>query len=649
MGDNRYRSMRRHNKKSGSMIMLSVFMTSFLGVIGIVYLTSLLGLLQTEYTRLLEDDYSDITYMDEIERMLFSHESIVFRHMATDSEKEKEELQKQANEIEKEINTTLSYFGENMKGSKFESYYHVIYSGIGGYFNNIDIIFEFSNEGNIETAEYYMNSALLSNINTVNSSATKLKELTSQELVVKKNRISNTLRFTMKIVTAVLVVLFAFGVLSHILCGKLLNKIVDKDSLTGIPNADYFEEMMQKLYKKKKLPQYTGILMNIKDFNYANKRYGSLVCDNILVEYAKALKKMLSKDELISRQGGDTFMVLIKHDKAVAFLKEIKNISVHIDSNEKSEEYNVVSRCGAYEIQPRDTVSYVMNCVSMTLNDARRSTTSNQVWFSMKQYECKLEEKHMLEQFRQGIDNKEFVVYYQPKVDVRTNTLCGAEALVRWIKDGKMIPPDKFIPVLEKEGKVVELDYYVFERVCEDIARWDKEGRRPVRISSNFSKLHLHNKNFADDLLQIVNNYNISHECLEIELTESLGHKDFVMLKSLIERMRKENIYTSIDDFGTGYSSLSMLRDVEVDVVKLDKSFLEGVGQNDENKKRMILHLVRMIQDLNRHVICEGVETREEYEFLKSVSCDIIQGYLFDKPLPCEEFENRLDKPEYTI
>ncbi|MGN0160976.1 MAG: EAL domain-containing protein [Lachnospiraceae bacterium] len=648
MAENRLGSVRRRkNRISGMTIMLFILMSSVFSVVGMVYLTIQLRTITEDYTQLIEVDSTDLNYMEEIEQLLYQHEATIFRHMATDDADGKKALQNQANEIEVRINEVLLAFGENMKGRSYESYYHRIYSGIGGYFKNIGIIFEFSDQGDIATAEYYMNKALVDCVDSVNESTTILKEITAKEMKDKKEAMSLKLLKIGSTVSLLLFVMFSFGVGAYWLCAKLTNDIVSLDSLTEIPNADQCQEFMSRMARKKKLVRYTCFLLNIKDFNLINRQYGSMVGDLLLRAYAKAIKDLLEKDELVSRQGGDNFVVLIKQERAQRFLEAIDVIPLKVIIADEEREFKLVSRCGIYPIQPRDTVGDVMNCVSMTLSIAKHSHTSDHIWFKKDQYEQILEEKNVLERFKTALLNREFVIYYQPKVDPKTNRLCGAEALVRWVRDGKMVPPGAFIPVLEKEGSIVELDFYVFEQICMDIADWVSKGITPVRISSNFSKMHLHNEKLADDILEIVDRYHVDPQFLEVELTESSGYEDFFMLKKFIDCMREAHIHTSMDDFGTGYSSLSMLKDVEVDVVKLDKSFLKGVDQGDANKEKMIIHLIRMIQDLNRTVVCEGVETDKELSFLRDANCDMIQGYYYDRPLPHDEYQKRLEQPVY--
>ena len=225
--------------------------------------------------------------------------------------------------------------------------------------------------------------------------------------------------------------------------------------------------------------------------------------------------------------------------------------------------------------------------------------------------------------------------------------MCGAEALVRWHQGDTLIPPYKFIPLLEEEGSITELDFYIFDNMCQDIKEWLDSGITPVRVSSNFSKLHLLNADFADRVLNVVNKYQISHEYIEVELTESSGYENFEALTSFVNKMKENGICVSIDDFGTGYSSLSLLKELNVNVIKLDKTFIDEIGNGDDVNEKLVKNVIHMIKDLGRDIICEGVETKDQAEFLISQGCFMAQGYLYDKPLPGAEFEQRLKKPKY--
>jgi len=394
--------------------------------------------------------------------------------------------------------------------------------------------------------------------------------------------------------------------------------------------------------KKNRLINYAGLAISIKDFKFINQEYGSAIGDIVLKNYATTLSEQLLRGEVIARNGGDNFIALVEKDRAEEFFNKISRVPVDVGAKMG---LTLTSRCGIYQINEEDSIYDVINACLIAVGETRRSGANDYVWFRQERRDEMVRQKDILSGYHKAIEEEEFVIYYQPKVNLKTRTLCGCEALVRWIRNGELVPPNSFIPVLENDGKVQELDFYVFDKVCRDIGDWQRRGIQPVRVSSNFSKLHLHNKQFVDDVLGVVNKHGADPYYLEAELTESSGYEDLDAMKFFVSEMREAGIHTSMDDFGTGYSSLSLLRDIDMDVIKLDRTFLRD--ENDAKEERMVENIVRMIHDLDRKVICEGVETEEQVEFLKRVGCTMAQGFLFDRPLSREEFEKRLINPYY--
>ena len=275
-------------------------------------------------------------------------------------------------------------------------------------------------------------------------------------------------------------------------------------------------------------------------------------------------------------------------------------------------------------------------------NIAKNVNGTDILYFSPKMLEKSMHEKQISATFQSAYNNHEFVVYYQPKIRVEDRKLYGCEALVRWNMGDRIAPPAEFLPILEKESAICQLDFYVFETVCADIRSWLNAGITPVKVSSNFSKLHLKNKFLADDILAIMKKHNIESKYIEIELTEVSDFEDSMAMQSFVNKMREKGISVSIDDFGNGYSTLNVLTNFDVDVIKLDKSLLEHIGEGNEHDKIVLKNMVSMMQELNKEVVAEGVETDTQLEFLKGIKCALAQGFAYDKPLPRSEFEKRL-------
>lgn len=445
----------------------------------------------------------------------------------------------------------------------------------------------------------------------------------------------------------ILLQIAVFYILCSILFSALWRTFSNRDMLTGILNYDSLVIYGNKLRKKGFLDKYTAIQMNIRNFKYINSKIGTGCGDILLKKYAKIICTQTNPYGVCARTGSDNFIALVKSGCEDDIIENLSEIWIDMSKYGIKDRIQISIRCGIYKINENDSIQDAINYTSVAIKNSRISGNNYIVQFRPDMLDDMVHNSSIIDEFHESIEKNEFKVYYQPKVNTETNDLCGAEALVRWIKDDRVIPPAEFIPVLENEGVVTEIDFYVFEAVCRDIADWRQKGITPVTISSNFSKLHLANLDFADSILSIVKKYEIPHNLIEIELTESSGYSNYDALTHFVERMNIENINTSIDDFGTGYSSLSMLKDINVDVVKIDKSFLGKDDPIDTVREKMLGNVIRMIRDLDRTVICEGIETENQLNFLKKADCGVVQGYFFDKPLPHDEFELRLKHPHY--
>ncbi len=452
----------------------------------------------------------------------------------------------------------------------------------------------------------------------------------------------------------------------YTICAKaqitsVLNIAAYTDGATGISNSLGVYQFIGSLCARGVEAAYTGLFMNIKNFRYVNQRYGGKNGDIVLKKYATRIKDFLESDETVGRMGGDNFVAIVKNEHLNDFLDFISKIRIPLNLNAKMVSTDIETRAGIYPIAAGDTVSVVMNNISIAINIAKNSQQHNFIWFRPNMMTKSMHDKELASSFSSALENKEFEVYYQPKVNLKTNELCGSEALVRWRKAERLLQPDDFVPVLEKEGSICALDFYVLERVCENIRVWLDNGLTPVRVSTNFSKLHMHNPKLADDIIKVIERHNVDPAYIEIELTETIGYEDFEALSEFVRRLHDYGLHTSIDDFGTGYSSLNLVSELEVDVIKLDKSFLtpedkeehhddiERIKHRTKSNIIVIKTLISMAVELGISVICEGVETKEQAELLKELGCEMAQGYLYDRPMPWGEFENRLKNTKYDV
>ena len=245
-----------------------------------------------------------------------------------------------------------------------------------------------------------------------------------------------------------------------------------------------------------------------------------------------------------------------------------------------------------------------------------------------------------------ALQNKEFIVYFQPKVSIDDLNIAGAEALIRWNYNGEIKPPVFFIPFCERTGLVVDVDFYVLEETCRKMREWMDKGLQMVRVSVNFSKFHFNESGVAERIYNTLKKYEIPPEYIEVEFTETAYLDKEEILETTIDKLKNYGIKSSIDDFGSGYSSLNMLQNMDFEVVKLDKSLL-GKGVKNAKARKVISSIIHMAKELDMEVLAEGVETTEELGLLQELKCDVVQGFLFDQPLPMDEFEKRLRYRKY--
>lgn len=415
------------------------------------------------------------------------------------------------------------------------------------------------------------------------------------------------------------------------------------ESMTGAANLHGLLNRGSELREKGELKNYTSVFLNIKNFKFINRTMGMKDGDRILRGFVDSMYGFLLPDEVICRLGGDNFVILIRDDRVEKFLKIISPMSLSIEDNGRRETVNVFFRVGLYDIDENDVMGTAISNGSTAIAETRKDGALDVIWFDKDMQLRELDEKETSYLFAQALANRDFVVYYQPKVKLDGFTLCGCEALVRWHRDGNLLSPMSFIPILEKDGSICELDFYVFETVCRDLRDWIDKGLDPVTVSVNFSKYHLKNQDFSQRIVSILERYNISPKYIEVELTESACYEDFHGLRKFIEQMREHNISVSIDDFGTGYSSLSLLKDLKVNVIKLDQSFVKGIaeGSMEQCQSDMIVikNIINMVGELDMRIIAEGVESDKEMSFLRDVNCDMAQGFLFDKPMSHDDYE----------
>lgn len=416
-----------------------------------------------------------------------------------------------------------------------------------------------------------------------------------------------------------------------------------KSQEMGVYNMSYFSRLVNKIIERGHIGNYAACYFNLKRFSVINQQIGRDKGTLVMRTYVGQLQEKLSDQEAVCRVGGDNFVILFLKDHLQVVMDHLEEGEIPYGPFE-GEKVRVTTSAGYYMIpdscQEADDIT---DNINVAFNMAKNVTKEPYVFLNKELMNSQLEAKFIETIFPQAIENKEFQVFYQPKILLKDYRLEGAEALCRWYHNGEIIPPSRFIPVLEQTQAICDLDFYMLERVCQDIRRWLDEDREVVRVSVNLTRRHMGNNKLLDHILSIVDRYRVPHQYIEIELTETTTDVEFLDLKNIVSGLEAQGINTSVDDFGVGYSSLNLIRDLPWNVLKIDKSFLPANGDEDEQKKVMLKHLISLSQSMGLKCIVEGVETVEQVKFLKENDCYLAQGYYFDKPLTVDVFEERLD------
>lgn len=440
----------------------------------------------------------------------------------------------------------------------------------------------------------------------------------------------------------------AFEKLIYTFCDRSYASTIAKD-LSMFDNdlmvypLTFFLATVKNLIRQGRIGEFGGVYFNIKHFSSINDRFGRDCATNIMKQFIHGIQEKILYEECICRVGGDNFVVLFKKDNLNIIKNYLSGMPITFNDGET---VTVTTTAGYYMIpEATESATDVMDRISTAYQLAKSVYKRPFLFYDdeIMQHQTHVKEIEMM--FPSAIENEEFKVFYQPKTQLNNYQLAGAEALCRWFRNGKVISPGEFIPVLEGSKAICTLDFYMLDHVCRDIRRWLDEGREAVKVSVNLSRLHLGDEDLLESILRIIDKYKVPHHFIEIELTETTTDVDYEELKKIVYGLREQDISTSVDDFGVGYSSLNLIREMPWNVLKIDKSFLptQEEENNDPSKVKMLRHIITMSQDLGLECIVEGVETAEQVKLLKDCKCYLAQGFYFDRPLPVKEFEQKLE------
>lgn len=458
--------------------------------------------------------------------------------------------------------------------------------------------------------------------------------------------ISSTIVFC--VVLTVFYLLLAAGFfLQHRLNEKKIHKLALIDLITGGPNKLCFEMRVREQLSGTVPESYAMVSLNVEKFKLINDMFGREEGDRLLKHIFKSIEAHLSLSEIVCRTFGDHFMVLMKYDSREQLSKRLEEIwNTTNNFNQQTEHpYYLNFARGAFIITDPEIDVTIMQDRADVACQAYRSEPMEpgQCVFYLDHARMQMHQDKAIEnRMEAALANREFEMYLQPQINPADGHVAAAEALVRWNDPERgLVMPAQFIPLFEKNGFIVKLDLFIFEEACRLLQKWSQQGEPALRISVNLSRVHLKDTEFLRPFEEIRVRYGVPANWLEFELTESILFENMERLADIVEFIHGYGYECSLDDFGSGYSSLNILKDVRVDELKLDRGFFVSKRQLDETAYQVVECIISLAEKLGIRTVAEGVEQKEQVEWLTQQSCGLVQGYYYSKPVPVEEFEAR--------
>jgi len=420
---------------------------------------------------------------------------------------------------------------------------------------------------------------------------------------------------------------------------SLLVNTLEKDSLTNLYTKEAFFGYVEKYLKDSK-DDFDLIGLNVERFKLVNDIFGMKEGDRLLEFIAKLIEKKFGDYEVVcSRAVADQFYIFINRDA------DYINILYEIEREIKAYNLNIEISIhfGVYQINNKKVpISIMCDRVKLAIDSIKGKYNMLYSRYDEKLIEKIKAEQELLNCMEESLKNKDFKVYLQPKSNLITGEVVGAEALIRWVhKDLGFITPNRFIPLFEKNGFITNIDMFVLEEVCSKLKNWIDRGVKPIRISINLSRVDIYNPNLIKMMMVIINKYEVPIEYISLEITETSYTENSKQLITVVKNLKKIGFNIEMDDFGSGYSSLNMLEELPIDILKLDIKFLE-TSSKTKNNIGILNFVVGLGKWLDLSLIVEGVETIEQVNYLKSIGYTYGQGYYFAKPMPKDDFEKYL-------
>lgn len=415
------------------------------------------------------------------------------------------------------------------------------------------------------------------------------------------------------------------------------------DELTGGNNLNKFKQLAEACLATRGEEKYYLVRLDVDDFKLVNDMFGFEDGNIVLGNIYSAISQLLLPEEFFARISNDDFLVMLRRDDSEQVVELGKSFCLGFDTlhQKGGHGYSINFSFGIYDIPlHEDDISTIIDRCTMAHKTAKGHYAGRSyAFYNTEIRNTALREKAIEDHMQSALQEGEFVVYLQPKFDLNTFKIKGAEALVRWVdpRNGHIMQPMEFIPLFERNGFVAQLDLFVLEEVCKLQRRWIDEGLPLVPISVNQSKVLLFDNGYLSKIRTVVDRYNIPHNLIELEILETLIHYNIDALCDTVSALKDLGFLISIDDFGSGYSSLNMLKDIHADVLKIDKEFLNS-SQDNARSEVVLSNIIHMARELQMSVVTEGVETERQAEMLRRLCCDTAQGFLFARPMPVENY-----------
>ncbi len=416
------------------------------------------------------------------------------------------------------------------------------------------------------------------------------------------------------------------------------------EAITGYYNWPWMWDRLATYYLDG-IKDYGFVHFDVKDFNMINELYNHQIANEVLIRVTENIEEHKDWIYFGARCDNDNFALMIKDMPEKETRRRLETFFEEISTLEYDPSYRIYYRCGVVTMRTAmNSGQIVADCAKLAQSRGTGVNNTEINFYTNEMHEDVLWGKNLKVYLDTAIQANEFLVYLQPKIDIRNECVCGAEALVRWnYKHRELLPPFRFIPYFEADGSIVKVDELVLHRVCAKLKEWKDNGQSLYPISVNLSRKHLEQPQIVSRLTGIVDSYGVDHGLIEFELTESTMAENQRFLLFVMNELRKRGFRISMDDFGTGYSSFALLNEMPLDTLKIDKSFVDMIlAENDANKILIILrHIISMAKEMGVNCVAEGTEEYQQVLALRELGCEIAQGYYYSKPIPVREFEEK--------